>query len=108
VYEMRCADPAHCVIFKVYAHEWAWKQAKEVRVYQMLASLGSLPVPSVLHYTPGGGPGGRAVTILSLLEGRPLSEASKELDPARVPSFYREMGAALATVHQIGQECGCR
>ncbi|MEU5438357.1 aminoglycoside phosphotransferase family protein [Streptomyces sp. NPDC020719] len=104
VYEMRCADPAHCAIFKVYAPEWAWKQAKEVHVYRMLASLGSLPVPSVLHRTRGGGPGGRAVTVLSLLAGRPLSEASKDLDPARIPSFYREMGAALATIHQIGQE----
>ncbi|MGW0208241.1 phosphotransferase family protein [Streptomyces sp. NPDC003233] len=104
VYEMRCADPGHCAIFKVYAPEWAWKQAKEVRVYGMLASLGSLPVPSVLHHTPDGGPGGRAVTILSLIEGRPLSEASKDLDSARIPSFYRQMGAALATMHQIGQE----
>lgn len=105
VYEVRCADPAHTSIFKVYASEWAWKQAKEVRVYEMLASLRSLPVPSVLHCTPGGGPGGRAVTILSLLEGRPLSEVSKDLDSGAMPGLYREMGVALATVHRIGQEC---
>ena len=105
VYEVRCVDSAHTAIFKVYAPEWAWKQAKEVRVYEMLAGLRTLPVPSVLHRTPpGAGPGGRAVTILSLLEGRPLSEVSTDLDPAAVPAFYREMGAALATVHQIGQE----
>jgi hygromycin-B 7''-O-kinase len=104
VYEVRCADPAHNAIFKVYAPEWAWKQAKEIHVYQLLADLRSLPVPSVLHHASTGGPEGRAVTILSLLEGRPLSEASKDLDPARIPAFYREMGAALATVHQIGQE----
>jgi aminoglycoside phosphotransferase (APT) family kinase protein len=104
VYEVRCADPAHAAIFKVYAPEWAWKQAKEVRVYEMLSGLRSLPVPSVLHHTSGGGPGGQAVTILSLLEGRPLSEVSKDLDSAAIPAFYREMGAALAAVHQIGQE----
>ncbi|NJP45987.1 phosphotransferase family protein [Actinacidiphila epipremni] len=104
VYEVRCADPAHTVIFKVYAPRWAWKQAKEARVYRMLAGLGSLPVPSVLHRTPGGGPGGGAVTILSLLEGRPLSEASKDLDQRLIPSFYREMGAVLASVHRVGQE----
>ena len=103
VYEVRCADPAHTVIFKVYAPKWAWKQAKEVRVYEMLAGLRSLPVPSVLHSRPGAGLGGRAVTILSLLEGRPLSEVSKDLDSAAIPGFYREMGAALAKVHQIGQ-----
>ena len=112
VYEVRCADPAHTAIFKVYAPEWTWKQAKEVRVYEMLAGLRSLPVPSVLHHTPGGGPGGRAVTILSLLEGRPLSEVSKDLDKHldkdldsdAMPGFYREMGAVLAVVHRIGQE----
>ncbi|MFJ4670057.1 phosphotransferase family protein [Kitasatospora purpeofusca] len=105
MHELRCADPAHCAIFKVYAPEWAWKQAKEIHVYRLLADLGSaLPVPQVLHHTPAGAPGGRAVTILSLLEGRPLSEASKDLDAAQIPSFYRQMGAALATIHQIGQD----
>jgi aminoglycoside phosphotransferase (APT) family kinase protein len=102
VYEVRCADAAHTAIFKVYAPEWAWKQAKEVRVYRLLADLRSLPVPSVLHHAPAGGPGDRAVTILSRLEGRPLSEASADLDAARIPPFYREMGAALAAVHKIG------
>jgi len=104
VYEIRCADPAHTAIFKVYAPEWAWKQAKEIHVYQLLASLRSLPVPSVLHHTRSGGPVGRAVTILSLLEGRPLSEAAKNLDSAQIPSLYREMGATLAKVHQLGQQ----
>lgn len=104
VYEIRCADPAHSAIFKVYAPEWAWKQAKEVSVYEMLAALGSLPVPSLLHHTPGGGPDGRPVTILSLLEGRPMSEVSKDLDSGAIPELYRKMGAALAAVHRIGQE----
>ncbi|KOV34091.1 hypothetical protein ADK60_11840 [Streptomyces sp. XY431] len=101
---MRCADPAHSAILKVYAPEWAWKQVKEVRVYRILAGLDSLPVPRVLHHMPDGAPDGRAVTVLSLLEGRPLSEASKDLDASQIPSFYREMGAALATIHQVGQE----
>ncbi len=104
VCELRCADPAHSAILKVYAPEWAWKQAKEVHVYRILAGLDSLPVPRVLHHTPNGATDGRAVTILSLLEGRPLSEASKDLDAAQIPSLYREMGATLATIHQVGQE----
>ncbi|MFD4907400.1 phosphotransferase family protein [Kitasatospora purpeofusca] len=104
VYELRCTDPAHGAILKVYAPEWAWKQAKEVHVYRLLAGLDALPVPQVLHHTPDGAPGGRAVTILSLLEGRPLSEASKDLDASQIPSSYREMGAALATIHQVGQD----
>ncbi|MFJ8436967.1 phosphotransferase family protein [Kitasatospora sp. NPDC094019] len=104
VYELRCADPAHHAILKVYAPEWAWKQAKEVHVYQLLADLDSLPVPRVLHHNRAGAPGGRAVTILSLLDGQPLSEASENLDAEQIVSLYREMGAALATVHRIGQE----
>lgn len=104
VYEVRCADPTHTAIFKVYAEEWAWKQAKEVHVYGLLVDRTELKVPSILHHAPTGGPDGRAVTILSLLEGRPLSEASAEMDAASIPALYRQMGAALATVHQIGQE----
>ncbi|MFB7677656.1 phosphotransferase family protein [Kitasatospora purpeofusca] len=104
VYELRCTDPAHSAILKVYAPEWAWKQAKEVHVYRLLAGLDTLPVPRVLHHTPDGAPGGRAVTILSLLSGLPLSEASKDLDASQIPSYYRQMGAALATIHQIGQD----
>ncbi|RAG81349.1 aminoglycoside phosphotransferase family protein [Streptacidiphilus pinicola] len=107
VYEVRCEDPAQGVILKVYAPEWTWKQAKEVHVYGMLAGLGSLPVPSVLHHTEQAGPEGGAVTVLSLLEGRPLSEAAEaaeELDGTRIASLYREMGSVLATIHQLGQE----
>jgi hygromycin-B 7''-O-kinase len=104
VYEVRCADPAHAAIFKMYAPEWAWKQAKEIHVYRMLASLGTLPVPNVMRHVPAGGPEKQAVTILTLLEGLPLSEASKDLEPARIPVFYREMGAMLAGIHRIGQE----
>jgi hygromycin-B 7''-O-kinase len=104
VYEVRCADPAHTAIFKVYADEWRWKQAKEVQVYRLLADRTSWPVPEVLHHAANGGPGDQAVTILSLLEGRPLSEASTELDAAQIPQIYRRMGAALAAAHRIGQE----
>lgn len=104
VYEARCADPTHDAILKVYAPEWAWKQTKEVRVYQMLTSIRGLTVPRVPHHVPDGGPNGRAVTVLSLLPGRPLSEVSQDVDPAGIPAFYREMGAALAAVHRIGQE----
>lgn len=104
VYEVRCADPAHSAILKVYAPEWAWKQAKEVHVYGLLAGLDGLTVPSVLRHAPEGGPDGRAVTILSLLEGVPLSEASAEMDAAQIAAAYRAMGAALAAVHRIGQD----
>ncbi|HWG23425.1 aminoglycoside phosphotransferase family protein [Actinospica sp.] len=106
VYEVRCDDPAHSVIFKVYADEWAWKQAKEIHVYRLLASHTALPVPSVLHHAAGAiSPCGRAVTILSPLEGQPLSEASADMDDAAsIPAMYREMGAALSAIHQIGQE----
>lgn len=104
VYEVRCEDPSHTVILKVYAHEWAWKPEKEIRVYRLLAEHTSLRVPQVLHYAANAAPEGRSVTILSLLEGRPLSEASKDMDAELIPPMYREMGAALAEIHRIGQE----
>ncbi|HTJ66974.1 MAG TPA: aminoglycoside phosphotransferase family protein [Actinospica sp.] len=103
VYEVRCEDPAHAVILKVYDHEWAWKPTKERHVYRLLAEHTGLPVPDVLHYAADAAPGGRAVTILSLLEGRPLSEASTDMPPATVVDFYRQMGATLAAIHRIGQ-----
>lgn len=48
VYEVRCADPSHSAILKVYAPQWKWKQAKEIHVYGLLSALGNvdgLPVP---------------------------------------------------------------
>jgi hypothetical protein len=73
VHEVRCADPTDTAIFKVYADEWRWKQAKEVHVYRLIADQTAWPVPEVLHHAADGGPDNRAVTILSLLEGRPFS-----------------------------------
>jgi aminoglycoside phosphotransferase (APT) family kinase protein len=104
VYEVRCADPAQTVVLKVYAYEWAWKPAKEQHVYQLLAERTSLRFPSLLYYAPDAAPDGRAVTILSLLDGRPLSEACAAMDGASITAMYREMGAALSQIHQIGQE----
>jgi aminoglycoside phosphotransferase (APT) family kinase protein len=104
VYEVRCEDPSHAVILKVYGREWAWKPEKEIHVYRLLAEHTSLRVPQVLHFAANAAPEGRSVTILSLLEGRPLSEAAKEMDAALIPAMYREMGAALAEIHRIGQE----
>ena len=108
VYEVHCADRAHDVILKVYNEKWRWKQAKEIHVYQLLASRTALPVPTVLHHaapaTARAAAPAPAVTVLSLLEGRPLSEASADLDPTQIPALYRQMGAALAEAHRISQE----
>lgn len=103
VYEVRCAERAHDVVLKVYAAEWGWKQAKEVAVYGRIAKLTSLPVPDVLHEVADRGPDGRAVTVLSLVRGRPLSEVAAA-DAGLVPAMYRQMGALLAELHQVGEE----
>lgn len=104
VYEVRSEDPAHNVIFKIYADQWRWKQRKEVWVYELLAAHTAWPAPAVLHHDRDGGPGGRAVTVLSLLDGLPLSEVAEDLDDDQVTELYRQMGAALAEAHTIGQE----
>ena len=104
IYEVRCADPTHNVIFKIYADQWRWKQRKEVWVYEQLAAQTTWPAPAVLHHDRAGGPGGRAVTVLSLLDGLPMSEVAEDLGVHQVAELYRQMGAALAEAHTIGQE----
>ncbi|MER7754477.1 aminoglycoside phosphotransferase family protein [Kitasatospora sp. NPDC097643] len=101
VYEVRCADPAHAAVVKVYAEQWRWKQAKEVYVHGLLAGVDGWPGPAVLHHTGDGGPGGRAATVLGLLPGVPLSEASPAPGPDRTRALYRSVGAALATAHRL-------
>jgi hygromycin-B 7''-O-kinase len=87
VYEVRTeAEP---VIVKVYAPEWQWKQAKEVHVYSLLEGL---PVPQILHV-------GDTYTVLSKLEGLPLSE----LQPPDPRAIYQQLGELLKRIHTIRQ-----
>ncbi|WP_350279758.1 aminoglycoside phosphotransferase family protein [Kribbella sp. HUAS MG21] len=83
------ADP---VIVKVYAPEWRWKQAKEVHVYGMLEPEVGGSIPRVLHVGDG-------VTILTKLDGVPLSE----LAPPDWRTTYTQVGELLRRVHQIPQ-----
>ena len=90
VYEVRTsADP---VIVKVYAPEWVWKQAKEVHVYGMLERELGGSIPRVLHVGDG-------VTMLSKVDGVPLSEA----EPPDWRAMYAQLGELLQRVHRIAQ-----
>ncbi|MFI5691731.1 phosphotransferase family protein [Kribbella sp. NPDC051586] len=90
VYEVRTtADP---LIVKVYAAEWAWKQAKEVNVYGMLEQELDGSIPRVVHV-------GDSVTILTKLDGVPLSE----LEPPDWRAMYGQLGQLLARIHRIAQ-----
>ncbi|TDW71170.1 Ser/Thr protein kinase RdoA (MazF antagonist) [Kribbella pratensis] len=90
VYEVRTdSDP---LIVKVYAPEWAWKQAKEVHVYGLLEQELSGSIPRVVHV-------GDSVTILTKLDGVPLSE----LEPPDWRATYTQLGQLLARIHRIGQ-----
>jgi Ser/Thr protein kinase RdoA (MazF antagonist) len=80
------------VIVKVYAPEWRWKQAKEVHVYEMLEPEVGGSIPRVLHVGDG-------VTILSKLDGVPLSE----LDPPDWRTTYEQIGELLRRIHRIEQ-----
>jgi hygromycin-B 7''-O-kinase len=93
VHEVRFADGAPLIV-KQYADEWRWKQAKEVHVYWLLAARGVGPAPRVVHVDPE-----QAVTVLTLLPGRPLSEVTLKADALR--EAYRQMGELLATLHRI-------
>jgi Ser/Thr protein kinase RdoA (MazF antagonist) len=90
VYEVQTADGP--VIVKVYAPEWRWKQAKEVHVYGLLEPEVGAQVPKVLHVGDG-------VTILSKLDGVPLSE----VEPPDWRTTYAQVGELLQKIHRIGQ-----
>ncbi|WP_433164266.1 phosphotransferase family protein [Kribbella sp. CA-247076] len=90
VFEVRrpAADP---VIVKVYPADVAWKQAKELHVYGLLADLGPM-VPRVLDT-------GDDFTVFTKLAGRPLSETV----PSDWRATYGQLGELLAAVHRVGQ-----
>ena len=104
VVEVRCAPPVDPVIVKFYAEEWRWKQEKEVHVYRLLEEHGIRTVPTVLHTEDADGASGRAHTVMTRVEGQPLSAVVQDLDTAAVGGIYEQMGALLAGLHRITQE----
>jgi hygromycin-B 7''-O-kinase len=95
VFEVRLDDGDRLIV-KRYADLWRWRQAKEAYVYRLLAEHGVGPAPRVVHVDTE-----RAVTVLTLLPGRPLSEV--ELEPDLLRAAYRRMGEMLASLHRITQ-----
>lgn len=103
VLEVRCAPPTEPTIIKLYAEQWRWKQEKEIHVYRLLEQHGVGPVPHILHHQSDGGPSGQACTVMTRLDGMPLSAVSPELSRAEVHGIYRQLGAGLARIHRIAQ-----
>jgi len=103
VHEVRLVGRPPLVV-KVYAHEWRWKQEKERHVYGLLGEHGRGAVPEVLHCAPDGGPDGRPFTVMTCLDGVPLSEVSGGMDAAALRRLYGQVGAHLAAVHRVAQE----
>jgi len=89
VFEVRRTDDDP-VIVKVYAPEWAWKQAKEVHVYGLLAAELDGSIPRVVHAEPAGDLD--AFTVLTKLDGVPLSE----LKPPDWRATYEQLGQLVA------------
>jgi aminoglycoside phosphotransferase (APT) family kinase protein len=91
VFEVRrpAADP---VIVKVYTPESAWKQAKEIHVYTLLATHLPDAVPRIVQV-------GDHFTVLTKLDGVPLSET----DPPDWRSTYVQLGRLLKAIHCIEQ-----
>jgi aminoglycoside phosphotransferase (APT) family kinase protein len=94
VHEVR-RNAAPPVIVKVYAPEWAWKQAKEVHVYGLLAKHLGSSVPEVIHAEAGD----PAFTVLSKIDGVPLSEA----EPPDWKAVYVQLGELQAKIHRVPQ-----
>lgn len=103
VLEIRCVPPTEPVIVKIYAEQFRWKQEKELHVYRLLEQHGVGPVPRILHSQDERGPRGQALTIMTKLDGVPLSAVKGDLSDADVRSVYRQLGACLARVHGIAQ-----
>jgi hygromycin-B 7''-O-kinase len=105
VYELRGAGPVRPLIVKVYAPRWRPKLVKEVYVYRLLARHGIRQIPRVLHAAPFGVPAlPYGYTVMTRLDGQPLSEVGDGLDGTDLTAVYRRMGQLLAAVHQIAQE----
>lgn len=103
VFEVLCAPPTEPAIIKIYTEQWRWKQEKELHVYRLLEQHDVGPVPRILHSQDERGPLGQAMTIMTKLDGVPLSAVRAELPDADVLSIYRQLGACLARVHSIAQ-----
>jgi aminoglycoside phosphotransferase (APT) family kinase protein len=105
VYELRGAGCARPLIVKVYAPQWRPKLIKEVYVYRLLARHGIRHIPRVLHAAPHGVPAlPLAYTVMTLLDGRPLSELRDDLAGTDLAGVYRQLGQLLAAVHRITQD----
>lgn len=105
VYETRGAGSARPLIVKIYAPEWRSKLVKEVYVYRVLARHGIRHIPRVLHAAPFGVPAlPYGYTVMTRLDGRPLSEVVDGLTGVDLAAVYRQLGRLLAAVHQIAQE----
>jgi aminoglycoside phosphotransferase (APT) family kinase protein len=105
VYELRGAGTARPLIVKIYAPQWRPKLVKEVYVYRLLARHGIRHIPRVLHAKPFGVPAlPYGYTVMTCLDGRPLSEVGDDLTATDRAAVYRQMGQLLAAVNQIAQE----
>lgn len=105
VYEVRCTEPTATVIVKIYDEQWHWKQAKEVHVYNVLNQHNIGPVPKILHAEHSTQVIGSAFTVMTVVPGQPLSHIAADLDRAEITRIYRQLGANLASVHRIRQDC---
>ncbi|MCF4121065.1 aminoglycoside phosphotransferase family protein [Antribacter sp. KLBMP9083] len=93
VWEVRLADGAPLIV-KQYADRWRWKQAKEAYVYGLLADLPALP--SVVRLDAE-----RAVTVLTLVPGTPLSQTTLPPDAER--DLFRQVGVIARAIHSVRQ-----
>lgn len=100
VYEIRGAGVTRPLIVKVYPERA--KLAKEVFVYRLLARHGIGEIPRILRAAPAGVPElPSAFTVMTMLDGRPLSMVGELLDGSHTGHVYRTLGRLLAAMHHI-------
>jgi hygromycin-B 7''-O-kinase len=98
VFEVRRTAAAP-LILKLYDPEWAWKQAKEVHVYGLMTGELGDAIPTVVHHEAAGDTFDTAFTVLTKLDGVPLSET----EPPDWKPVYAQLGTLLQRIHRIPQ-----
>ncbi|WP_433556359.1 phosphotransferase family protein [Pseudonocardia xinjiangensis] len=103
VYEVTPARGGDPMIVKVYSPQRSWVQPKELHIYGLLEPVIGWATPAIVDAQTADNPTGHAYTVMTRVDGQPLSEVGLELDRAEMSSLYRQIGSLAAAIHSIAQ-----
>lgn len=105
VFGVRFVDGSEPAIVKVYPSEERWKRAKELAIYELLDRHGVAPIPEIWHSEAASVHlDARPCTVMTMMEGVPLSTVAGAMAEHELFDVYRQMGELLASVHAISMD----